>query len=61
MTIDVTHAYTSQQRRARAVYRSIADKRPQVGILAAELAVLALMMLVAAGLVGLRTWLMMPN
>ena len=61
MTIDVTHAYTSQQRRARAVYRSIAGKRPQVGILAAELAVLALMMIVAAGLVALRTWLMMPN
>ncbi|WP_147283777.1 hypothetical protein [Bosea caraganae] len=61
MTIDVTNAYTPHQRRARAVYRSIATKRPQVGILAAELAVLAVMMLVAAGLVALRTWLMMPN
>lgn len=61
MTLNVTHAYTSQQRRARAVYRSVAGKRPQVGILAAELAILALMMLAAGGLIALRSWLMMPN
>lgn len=61
MTLDATHAFTSHQRRARAVYRSVATRRPQIGVLAAELAVLALMMLVAAGFVALRTWVMMPN
>lgn len=51
----------AQQRRARAVYRSLVNHRPMVGILCAEMVALALFALAAAGLIGLRAWLALPN
>ncbi|WP_332699872.1 hypothetical protein [Bosea sp. (in: a-proteobacteria)] len=51
----------AQQRRARAVYSSIAHNRPVVGILCAEMVALALFALAAAGFIGLRAWLALPN
>ncbi len=61
MTLNLGHAYATSPRSARAVPGSVARRRPRFGILAAELAVLALMFLVAAGSVALRAWLTMPN
>jgi hypothetical protein len=47
---------TRQQRRARAVYGTM-KRRPMVGLVAAELGVLALLTLVVAGIIGVRAWL----
>jgi hypothetical protein len=61
MTTDTAYAHTSQQRRARIVYRTIPKTRPPVGLLAAELAALACFALATAGFIGLRAWLYLPN
>ena len=52
---------TSQQRRARAVYDSVASRRPVVGILCAEMVALAVLALAAAAVLGLRAWFALPN
>jgi len=49
------------QRRAHAVYASLARRRPMVGIFCAEMVALALFALAAAGIIGLRAWLALPN
>lgn len=57
MTTQTHVPRTSQQRRARAVYATLHGRRPMVGVLAAELGLLALVTLGIAGFVGLRAWL----
>jgi hypothetical protein len=52
---------TSQQRRARAVYDSVAGRRPVVGLLCAEMVALAVVALAAAAIIGLRAWFALPN
>ncbi len=61
MNTQMSHAYTTQQRRARAVYGAIRSKRPMIGLLAAELGLLALVTLGIAGFIGLRAWLALAN
>lgn len=51
----------AQQRRARAVYSSLAHKRPVVGILCAEMVALAVLTFAVAGIIGLRAWFALPN
>lgn len=48
--------FTSQQRRARAVYDALRTTRPGACLLATELCVLALATLGVAGILGLRAW-----
>ena len=51
------YAGTRQQRRALAIYATLRTRRPMVGLVAAELGVLALLTLVVAGIIGVRAWL----
>lgn len=54
MTAYSHYPRTSQQQRARAVYRTLRGKRPMVGLIAAELGIFALLALIVAGVIGLR-------
>lgn len=47
----------AHQRRARTVYGASRKTRPVIGILAAELCVLAFVAFAAAGLIGIAGWL----
>ncbi|WNJ92221.1 hypothetical protein [Bosea sp. 685] len=61
MTTHSHYPHTNQQRRAKAVYGTLRTKRPMVELFAAELCLLALFALAAAGIVGLRAWLALAN
>ena len=61
MSMNTSLFRTSQQRRARAVYDSVASCRPVVGILCAEMVALAVFALAAAAILGLRAWFALPN
>ena len=61
MSTETALKRNSQQRRAHAVYASLAHKRPMVGILCAEMVALAVFALAAASFIGLRAWLALPN
>lgn len=61
MLTDTALSRTARQRRARAVYDSVASRRPAVGILCAEMVALAVFALAAAAFIGLRAWLALPN
>jgi hypothetical protein len=61
MSMNTSLFRTSQQRRARAVYDSVASRRPIVGILCAEMVALAVFALAAAAFIGLRAWFALPN
>ncbi|AMJ60761.1 hypothetical protein [Bosea sp. PAMC 26642] len=61
MTMQTHSAHTSQQRRAQAVYGTLRGRRPMIGLIAAELGVLALITLAIAGFIGLRAWFALAN
>jgi len=61
MSISTNLSRTSQQRRARAVYDSVAGRRPVVGIFCAEMVALAVFALAAAGILGMRAMFALPN
>ncbi|MDR6870021.1 hypothetical protein J2Y55_001014 [Bosea sp. BE125] len=61
MTTHSHYPHTNQQRRAKAVYGTLRSKRPMVGLFAAELCMLGLITLAAAGFIGLRAWLTVAN
>lgn len=61
MLTDTALSRNARQRRARAVYDSVARRRPAVGILCAEMVALAVFALAAAAFMGLRAWLALPN
>lgn len=61
MTTHSHYPHTNQQRRAKAVYGTLPSKRPMVRLFAAELCLLGLIALAAAGFIGLRAWLTLAN
>ena len=61
MSTETALKRNSQQRRASAVYSSLAHKRPMIGIFCAEMVALAVLTLAIAGIIGLRAWLALPN
>lgn len=61
MSTETALKRNAQQRRANAVYSSLAHKRPMIGILCAEMVALAVLTLAIAGIIGLRAWLALPN
>ena len=50
-------AYTKHQRRSRAVYGTLRQRRSPAGVLAAEFMLLAAVALGVAGVIALRAWL----
>ncbi len=59
-----THSHDpnpNQQRRAKAAYGTLRSKRPMAGLFAAELCMLGLIALAAAGFIGLRSWLSLAS